>query len=469
MIISPDHDIEQPLSSWTIALIIVATFQFLGPFLVSSVNVALPAIGNELSASASQLGLVNNVMVLATVAFLLPVGRLSDIYGRKRIFFAGAAMIAIVTLALGITDTMWTFLVLRFFQGLANAMIMVSGFAILITIVPVQRRGRAIGIVVAMIYTGMSAGPSLSGFIISQLGWRWIFFLVFGIVLLALLMALIWLKGEWVVSKGEPFDYKGAGLFAVSLCLITYGVTQMAKEESAFLLMLLGIIGLGFFIFIEWNSSYPLLDLHLMINNLNFTFNNIYTFFNYASTTSFIFFFSLYLQYVKELSPQNAGLFLIIQPIAQAVFSLLAGRLADRYQPSGIATAGMAICTIALFSAALIDKGSSFPFIVVVSLLLGIGLGFFSTPNMTAVMSSVSAQYHGLAASMVSTMRNLGMLFCTTIITVVLFCFLGNQPVMSNNTNHFVRSMHFSFLLFGILSLAGTLLSILINRKIQKR
>ena len=450
---------DAPEPSPTVTLVIVAIVQFLVPFLISSVGVALPVIGRELNASAVHLGLIITVLALANTAMLLPVGRFADIYGRKRIFIIGTVVIAVSTLGLGLIHSIQLFILLRFLQGIGAAMIIATSFAILTSVFPPQHRGRAMGIVVAMVYMGMSLGPSISGIIVNHLGWRWMFFIVFTVISLALLMTLIWLKGEWVVSKGEPFDYLGAAIFFISLCLLIPGATEITESDAALGLVLCGLIGLGVFIRVEWKSSYPLLDLRLLLENLPFSFSNLATFFNYASASSFVFFASLYLQYVRGLSPQDAGLMLIVQPAVQAILAPISGRLADKYPPARIATVGMACCAVGLVAAAMITPETSYAFFMVVMVLLGMSYGLFSTPNMTAIMNSVGPRHHGTASSMVSTMRNAGMLFSTTTITIVLSLYLGDQPVTVDNIPKFMGSMHSSLLFFSVLSLLGTVFS----------
>lgn len=448
----------------TITLWVVSTVQFLVPFLMSAIGVALPVIGRDLNASAVQLGLIQTVMVLGTASILLPAGRFADIHGRKRIFIIGVIIMGISTLALGLTGSIRLFLVLRFVQGAGSALILSTSIAILTAVYPPERRGRAMGVIVAMVYIGLSLGPSLSGFIIGHLGWRWVFFMVVVCIFLSCLMTLIWLKGEWTVAADEPFDYLGAAVFFLALCLLIFGASQLTKSDAAVWNVLSGLIGLGIFTAIEWKVAFPLLDLRLLISNLIFSFSNLATFLNYASASSFSFFFSLYLQYVKGLSPQQAGIFLVVQPIVQAVLAPIAGRLSDRFPPARIATLGMAFCTIGLVAAALINPESSFVFIIVVMVLLGMSLGLFSTPNMTAILNSVGPRHQGTAASMVSTMRTTGMLFSTTAIAVILTIYMGDQPVTRSNIPEFVGSMQTSLFLFSALSLLGTLFSMVKGR-----
>ena len=138
-------------TSTAVTLLVVSVVQFLVPFLLSASNVALPAIGRDLNASAVQLSLAVTVLILGNAMFLLPAGRFADIYGRKKIFIAGTVILAIATLALGLISSIRIFLYLRFLQGIGCAMIIVTSFAILTAVFPPERRGRALGITVSMV------------------------------------------------------------------------------------------------------------------------------------------------------------------------------------------------------------------------------------------------------------------------------------------------------------------------------
>jgi len=448
-----------PKASPGITLFVVSVVQFVIPFLMSSINVALPVIGREFNATAVQLGLVHTVQVLALVILLLPMGRFADIHGRKRIFTTGIIILGLSTLALAMVQSIQVFLILRFIQGIGAAMIFSTSLAILTSVFPPGRQGKAMGIAVSSVYAGMAIGPSIAGVIITQAGWRWIFIMIFFMKILVLTLTLTRLKGEWSSAEGEPFDWIGSLVFIGSLLVLIYGAVHLTDMPPAKWIALAGLIGMVGFLRLEWKADYPLLDLHLLMENLLFTFSNLATFINYAAAFSFVFFFSLYLQFAKGLSPQAAGLVLVIQPAVQALLAPVAGRLSDTYPPSRIATIGMGLCTLALAISVVIDAGTPFSLIVIVLVLLGLSIGLFSTSNMTAIMGCVTSRHAGTAASMVATMRTGGMLFSTTVIAVILSVYMGEQPIADHTIGAFIKSMRAALILFSILSLAGTLFS----------
>lgn len=440
-------------------MFIVCSIQFMVPFLLSAVGVALPVIGRELNASAVQLSLVQTALVLAISTLMLPAGRFADIYGRKRVFTAGIVLYTFTTLALALVNSIEVFIALRFVQGMGSAMVFSTSVAILTEVVPPGKRGRAMGLVVANVYIGMAIGPTLAGVIITQLGWRWVFFLMLPVEMLALWLTIAKLKGEWVSEQGEAFDWTGTVVYIVSLVVLISGATQLMAFAMAKWVALCGLVGLGIFFRMEQSKPFPLLDTHLLKTNLPFTFSNLATFINYAASFSVTFYFSLYLQYVKGFTPQTTGLILMVQPSLQAVLAPLAGRLSDSYPPERIATIGMALCCAGLFAAATINISTPLSTIIIVILLLGMGFGLFSSPNMTAIMESVEKKHYGTAASLVQSMRSLGILSSTVIVAVIFSLYLGGHAITPENNAIFVQSMRTAMTIFTVMSLIGVVFS----------
>jgi len=450
---------KQVLASAKVTLLVVSLVQFTVPFLMSAVGIALPAIGRDLDASAVQLSLIQTAQILGIGLFLLPMGRYADIHGRKRVFLGGTALIFASTVIIGMIGNITLFIVMRFVQGIGAAMIFSTSLAILISVYPAQRRGRAIGVVAAMAYLGMAAGPALSGVIVNHLGWRWIFVLLSIVMFGTLILTLVRLTGEWRSAEGERFDWIGALIYMASLLLVIYGAVGITRSVEMKLAAAAGLVGMVLFFLHQRRCSYPILDTHLLTGNPAFTFANLSTFINYAAIFSFLFIFSLYLQFVKAFSPQQAGLLLVIQPLIQAVLAPAVGRLADVYSPSKIATAGMLFCTAGLALSCGIDADTSMTLIVAATVLLGISLGLFATSNMTAIMNLVEPKHVGTASSMIATMRTTGVLSSTAIIAVIFYHYLGDQPVTNDNVDRFLDSLQTSFIVFTIMSAAGTLFS----------
>ena len=443
-----------------ITLFVVSAVQFLTPFMMSAVGVALPSIGREFSASAVHLSLIETVYILAFSLFLLPAGRLGDIYGRKRIFIIGICVFTLGTLMVSLSFTMESFILFRFFQGSGGAMITGTSVAILSSVFPPAKRGRAMGIIVAFVYLGLSMGPVLSGFMVTHLGWRWIFYLSVPVEVTALCLTVFKLKGEWAEARGERFDVLGALLYCLSLLCLIVGALNQRKGGGYVMMMMGGGAGLLGFLIFESRMKSPLLDVSLIFRNRVFAFSNLATLINYAASFGIGFFFSLYLQCVRGYPPQRAGMILIIQPLCQMALSPYFGRLADRFSASILATSGMGLCVAGLGLATFVREHTAIWAIMTILGVMGAGFGMFSSPNMAVVMGSVEPKQYGIASGFTATMRTLGMLLCMTLVTLVFNRIMGSRPVTFETRDLFLRSMNLCMVIFACLSVAGVLFSL---------
>jgi MFS family permease len=177
------------------------------------------------------------------------------------------------------------------------------------------------------------------------------------------------------------------------------------------------------------------------------------------------FFLSLYLQYVKGLNPREAGLILMVQPIVQAVFSPLCGRLADRFSAASVATIGMSLCAVGLGIAAVITATTPVSLIVLMLVVLGLGFALFSSPNVSVIMGSVEPRYLGIASGLNSTMRTLGMMASMTIITIIFSIVMSGEAVTAQTQPLFLFSMHTALLTFSVLCVVGIFFSLARIRK----
>ncbi len=454
-----------PPVSRTATLFVVCVAHFLMPFMMSAVGIALPSIGREFAASAMQLGLIETTYVLSASIFLLAMGRLGDIHGRKRIFQYG---IVVFTIAGGLLSQAWSveaMIALRFLQGMGGAMVMATTMAIVVSVFPPQERGKALGIAVASVYAGISCGPFFGGALVTTLGWRSIFYLCIPLGITSFLVSLAKLRGEWAESQGEPFDLRGSLVYAAAILLLISGASNLDHGAWAWVLALSGLCGLGFFLWLEARTAYPVLNIALLRKNRVFAFSSLAALLNYAATFGVTFFMSLYLQYVKGMSAHQAGTILIIQPVMQTLFSPCCGKLADRYPAGRVATVGMGLCALGLGVAASLNAGTSLSVVMAMLVFLGLGFALFSSPNTSVIMGSVEPRYLGVASGLNSSMRTLGMMSSMTIITVIFSMFMAGHAVTTETQPDFLRSMHAALLIFCVLCVLGIFCSMARLRK----
>ena len=446
-------------TSKTAVLVSFCVASFSNAFMLSSVNVALPSIQREFSADAVMLSWIVMGIMLATAVALIPMGRLGDIYGRRKFYMAGMVLFGITTLLSGLATSVQMLIVMRVLQGISTSMRVVVGMAILASVYPADERGRALGISSAVIYIGLSSGPFFGGIITQHLGWRYIFFLTVPLTIFALVIALWKIKEEWAEAKGEKFDIPGCILYGISLVLFIYGATRVPNANATWLIIA-GVLGITGFVFWEKYIKNPIFNVMLFARNRVFAFSGIATFISYASVSAVAFLLSLYLQYIKGFSPQSAGFILLSQPIVQAVFSPLAGKLSDKVEPGIIASIGMALTAISLFSFMFLDHQTSLPYLLSMLMILGLGYALFASPNTNAIMGSVEKKYFGIASGMVATVRTVGMVISLAFAAVLFSVFIGRAEISPDKYPALLKSIRYAFGSFSCLCAIGIYFSI---------
>jgi len=442
-----------------VTLVVTTMASFLTPFMGSASNVALPAMGRELSMNALSLSWVATSFLLAAAMSLVPLGRIADLYGRRRIFLWGIVLYTLSSLACSLASNAAMLIFSRFMQGIGGAMIFGTATAILISVFPFTERGKVLGINVAAVYTGLSAGPLIGGLLTQHFGWRSIFLFNAILSLIVLFFTLWKLRDEWAEARGERFDLTGTIIYSLSLFLLMMGFSRL-PSTVAFLFIVIGIAGVAAFIKWEIRTPSPLLDVSLFLQNRAFTFSNLAALIHYSATYAVSFLMSLYLQFIKDFSPQVAGGILLAQPVIQAVFSPLIGRLSDRIEPRFLASLGMALTVCGLCLLIFIDARSSLACILAGLSLLGLGFAFFSSPNVNAIMSSVDRKFLSLASGALATMRILGQMFSMGIALLIFALIIGKVQITPLYYPLLLQSMKMAFSILSILCFLGIFASL---------
>lgn len=440
------------------ALTVATLTAFLGPFLISSVNIALPAIEEEFSLNAVTLGWVVTSYLLASAVFLLPIGRFADIRGQKTVFKWGIVIFTIATVSCGLAPNGHLLILFRVFQGFGAAMTMTTGMPILISAFPPQERGKMLGINVASVYLGLSMGPFFGGILTQHMGWRSIFLLCIPLGLVAVILTFVKLKKFRDTKHQEGIDFAGSLFYCLALVGLVYGSINLNKY---FGLPLLGAGVIFFILFIiqTYRAEHPVFEIRLFTHNRLFAFSNIAALINYSATFAIVFLMSLHLQKVKGLSPQEAGLILVSQPLVMALLSPLAGRMSDRIEPRMLASLGMFLNASGLFLLSAVNETTSSGIIVSILLFMGLGFALFSSPNMNTIMSSVERKQYGIASGTSATMRVLGQMVSMSVATMIFAFYFGSGLIKNVPVPVFVKSEHISFLIFGIICLTGVYFS----------
>jgi EmrB/QacA subfamily drug resistance transporter len=433
----------------------------------SAVTVALPTIGREFSMTPAALSWVVTSYFLAIAALLIPFGMAGDLYGRRNLFLCGVLLYSAASLFSGFASGAPMLIAARVLQGTGGAMVFGTGMAMLTSAAAPGERGKMLGLNVAATYLGLSLGPPLGGLLTHAVGWRSIFFV--NVPLGAVMAAFV----LWKIGRDRPaaapagFDLGGSVLYAAALVALMTGLPQLPGARGI-ALCAAGAAALCLFWRFESRAPSPVLPSDLFRRNRVFVFSNLAALASYSATTGAVFLISLYLQYVKGLSPKSAGIVLLSQPLVMALFSPFAGKLSDRIEPRIIASAGMAMTAASLLFFSRITAASPMSSVIAGLVLLGTGIAFFSSPNTSAVMGAVERARYGAASSVVGTMRLTGAIFSMSAAAAVLTFFVGNAPVTPDRHPFFIAGVKTSFLIFAAVCALGVSASLSRGRVREK-
>jgi MFS family permease len=446
-------------SSRLVALIVTTISSFLTPFMAASVIVALPSIGREFRMDPVFLSWVVTAFLLGVGVFLIPMGRLADIIGRKKVYLTGLAVFGIMSLICAGTRSGYTLVLCRFFQGAGAAMTFGPGIAILTSIFPPAERGKALGINIGTVYLGMSLGPFLGGILTDHLGWRYIFLLAAPMTAIIIAAVLLKLKQEWADARGETFDRVGAFMYGGVLIALICGITWMPSLKGLTAIVL-GAAGIALFVRWEKGVTYPMLDIDLFRGNRLFAFSNLAGVINYAATYAVAFLLSLYLQSIRAMSAQAAGVILVSQPLAQGIVTIISGKVSDTMEPRTVASVGMAITVVCLLLFSFLSDHTAMSSIVVVLAVLGFGFALFAAPNANAVMAAVSPKYLGVASGTLICTGTVGQILSMGITSLVFAIYVGRVGAGPLDPIPLLGSMKLLFMIFALVSIAGFFVSL---------
>ncbi len=392
---------------------LVAVGIFMSTLDGSIVNIALPTIMNDLAASLNTVEWVQIIYLLTVSSLLLSFGRLSDIKGRRWVYSRGLFVFSAGSLLCGIAHSAIWLITARSFQGVGAAMIMSCTPALIIDTFPAADRGKALGMVGAVVASGLTMGPALGGQILHYFSWQAIFYINIPIgIVTALIVAKLLKGGITDVARAESFDW--AGSFLLVCCLscflvaITHGYDWGYNSAIFFLVIACSAVSGAAFIRIEIRIPYPIVELSLFKIRL-FTLPILSAAIIFASLFTMVFMMPFYLMNPCGFPVKLAGYIMVTPFIALFAVAPVSGALSDRIGSRVLCTLGMGILAFSLFFLARLSPGSSLPDIAWRMALAGVGTAVFIAPNSSTSMSAVPPARRGLAAATVAVARNLGM------------------------------------------------------------
>ncbi len=412
----------------TCVLVVVFLAFFITAFSTYTTVISAKDIAIEMQMDAVTLSWVSTVFILAAALFQIPFGKIGDIYGRKKVFLTGIILFTLASIFLAFSYSSPIFIFFRFLQGSGAALIFATGNAILTASFPLKDRGKVLGISITGVYIGLTLSPILGGLMTNSIGWRCQFWFNIPFGLLIALLVLFKVKGEWKSEKKEKMDLFGIALFMIFLFFLIFCFTIFPNPLG---FLFLGVFIFTLIVFYNWEKriTNPLLNMNLFKNNRFLTFSSASELAFYVSTIALNLLLSLFMQYLKNMSPQEAGLILVVQPLMMALFSPLAGRLSNKIEAKKIVSIGIGMSAIGIVILLFIDVDFPIYFVVLAFGIIGVGTAFFASPNIRAIMDSVPRDYLGIAAGLEGTMRTIGQSLSFGVVTLVFALILGEVEI----------------------------------------
>jgi MFS family permease len=431
----------------------------LAPFMVSALVVALPSIADEFSADAAALGWLTTVFFLSAAVFLVPLGRIADMHGVKKVFLTGIGVYVVSSVLCFLAPSLPFLIAARFVTGIGGGMVFGTSIALLSLAFPEAGRGRAIGLNVTGMFLGFLLGFLLGGLLTYYVGWRSIFLLTLPVGILVMGLILLRVRGECELSRVREADLPGMVLYALSVLLLMAGFSALPRISGVAAIGG-GCACLGLFVLRERRAGSPLLNLALITGNRTFARANLAAFLFNTSNFAVIFLLSLYLQDIRGFDARLSGTILLTTVVFMAVLSPFTGKLSDYTSPRAVVGAGVVLSSLALLVLAFLGSETPLTVILAALAIMGAGFALFQPPLLRTLVGSVPREMYGLASGLVETMRLTGMTVSIAITTIAFSLALGTTHVTAEVSGAYLataRSVLWIFLGISLAALAVAL------------
>lgn len=389
---------------------------------ISIANVGLPTLTVAFGASFQDVQWVVLAYLLAVTSLIVSVGRLGDVIGRRRLLLVGLVIFTMASAMCAMAPTLLVLIVARAIQGSGAAVMMVLTLACVAETMPSARVGRAMGLLGTMSAVGTALGPSLGGALIALFSWRAMFFVI---VPLGVLTFVLIHRSVPVTRRdsalGHPgFDYPGTLLLALSLAAYALAMTvgRGAFGTMNLALLLVTVLGVGFFLFVQTRVASPLIPLAMFRDpqlGAGLTLSAVVSTVVMATLVVGPF----YLARGLGLDSARVGLVMTVGPLVTALSGLPAGRVVDRYGSSRMTSAGLLIMMLGVVALAAAPVATGVIGYVGPLAVVTTGYALFQAANNTAVMVGANGDRRGLVSGVLTLSRNLGLITGASVMGAV--------------------------------------------------
>lgn len=427
-----------------IVLLACCVSGFIAPLLSTMMNLSLVNIGADFNVGSHALAYVNTSFLLSSVIFMVPLARIGDIYGKKRVYICGVTIIAIACVLAVMSPSFWFLIGCRVLMGLGSAAIMTTSISMIADVYPSTHRGGAIGLQTMCVYIGLAAGPPLGGTLNDLFGWHSLFILVIPFAVVAVILMSTF-RHEIRPAEGDRVDSLGSALYGVGIMVTMLGMINL-PNTWALCCLVIGVLILATFVAWQLRCPHHIFNVRLFKHRV-FSGSCLATFMNYAASYSVSYFLALYLQSIGGLTAMEAGLLMLVQPAIQAVGTPYFGRVSDRISDKRILpTGGMLISAVGIATFLGYGVDTSYWVVVVTMVIIGFGFSLFSAPNTSVIMGSVPPSETGEASAVVAVMRQSGMMVSMGVAMLFISVIMGSADNLSPDTyDTFLTVMRYSF------------------------
>ncbi len=442
---------------WQVLSIICAGI-FISTLDGSILNIANPIIAESFSVTMNQVQWVTTAYMLVITATLLFFGKFGDQVGGQKVYAYGFLIFTGGSFLCSISPALYYLITSRIFQAFGASMMMATGAGIISNSFPVAEKGKALGLTSSMVGIGNMAGPVIGGVILASLGWSFIFLVNVPIGLLGFYLALKYLPAQPLNPSRGRYDITGMILFALGsvMLLLALSYNSAATPYAA----ITAVILLLSFFFYEKKQVQPLLDFTLF-KNKTFLFGNIMIFLAYISQIWIMFLIPFYMEDLLQLPPQIMGLYMTIPPVCLAITAPLTGSLSDRIGSGHLTSVGLFLMTLSHIIFSTLSSGSSIPRIIAGLMLIGIGMGFFASPNSSSIFRSVPGDKAGYTGGFTATTRNFSISMGIAASASIFTLLINSQQQLFNPDIAYMSAVGIVFKISAFITLCGFLLSIL--------
>ena len=466
---------------WTVA---IALFAMVMDF--SIVFLALSSIADEFDVTLRAVTWVAIASSLTMSAFMLPLGRVSDITGRKRFHIVGMMLFVAGALLAYSASNLQMLILARVVMSIGSAMGQAVVFAIIVGVFPSSERGKALGMITTAVAIGAAAGPIVAGPVIQEWGWRSIFLVTALPTVVGIVAAFVVLEdsklGSETRSLDARFDWLGGILSAAALSLLILTISNPFAFAWISLQVITGFLGslalLAALVWWELRIPDPMLNLRFFKNS-TFSWSTSTRFLGFIGGSATFFLMPIFVQSFMGYDQRSAGMIMFVGALGMGLASQFSGRLSDKYGFRKFTFIGLGFLVITNVWFSFFVKDSSLVIVMSVLFLNGLGMGFWMAPNMSAVLSSVNKDQYGSVSAYLNLVRNIGMAFGQSLAATILVLFIASNSIniqlseINSNSSEevlglFINGWRTTLIISSIIVLISVFASYKTNERLKK-